>query len=235
MSALVSAAKLIGSPGSLGFLALCGAAGVIVALTGPRGRRIGRAWLLAVAAAYLLAALPIVSFALLDRLPQYAPLWQPGGVETGDMVVVLSGDNPRGRARETRRVLDRISPRCVLVSGSPWFARMVASEGVSRNRLRVDDTASTTREQVEKLPLWAEQCGALRVVLIASRLSMPRLSALVGASSIRVVLAPSPLDESPPDSGMRLAVPSLRALRLTKDALYEHMALAYYRHRRWIR
>jgi len=36
------------------------------------------------------------------------------------------------------------------------------------------------------------------------------------------------------DSGFRSFVPLYSAPRLTRDALYEHLALAYYRHRRWI-
>ena len=80
-----------------------------------------------------------------------------------------------------------------------------------------------------------EKCGAQRVVLIASSLSMPRVGALAATTGVPVVLAPSPLDEPPVSGGFRLGIPSYRALRLTRDALYEHLALAYYRRSRWIR
>jgi len=235
MSALISVAKAIGSPGSIGFLILCGAIGVFMLSLGPRWRRIGWGWMIFVLIVYAVAALPIVSLGLAARLPPFSPVWQPDQSGKGDIVVVLSGDNPWGRARETRRVLDATTPRCVLVSGSPWFVRMVMAAGVPRDRLTVDNTTSTTREQIGKLGAWAEKCGAERVVLIASSLSMARVGALAATTGVPVVLAPSPLDEPPVSAGFRLGIPSYRALRLTRDALYEHMALAYYRRSRWIR
>lgn len=234
MSELVRVAKQIGGPGSLGFFALCFVVGLLIACIGPRSRRVAKAWLLLVGTTYLVAALPLVSYAISNRLPPHAPVWKPEGSADLDIVVVLSGDNPWGRAREARRVLDATTPRCVLVSGSPWFVRMVVAAGVARDRLVVDDTTSTTRAQIAKLGAWAERCGAQRVVLIASTLSMSRVAALVRNAGVQVVFVPSPLDAAPPDSGIRLAVPSFRALRVTKDAFYEHMALAYYRKRHWI-
>ncbi len=234
MSELIAASKQIGGPGSLGFLALCVAVGLMIGVVGRRGRRVAKVWLLLVFATYLVAALPFVSHVMADRLPPYAPVWKPDGAGDTDVLVVLSGDNALGRARETRRVLDAIKPRCVLVSGAPWFVRMIVEAGVARDELITDDTTTTTREQVAKLPAWAKQCGAQRVVLIASTLSMPRLAALVRGAEIPVVLVPSPLDEPPVTSGIRLALPSYRALRLTREALYEHVALAYYRRSHWI-
>ena len=184
---------------------------------------------------YVIAAIPAVAHAITRQLPPYAPEWAADGNGEGDIVVVLSGDNPKGRARHTRHVLDVITPQCVLVSGGPWFVRMVVQAGVPRDRLVVDDTTFTTREQVAKLPAWSAQCGARRVVLIASALSMPRVAALVRASTIPVVLAASPLDGTPAPSGIRSALPAYAALRLSRDAFYEHMALAYYAERGWIR
>ncbi len=233
MADVIWALKKIG-PGSMGFLALCIAIGLLVFVLGPRGRRMAKVWLLLVVSAYLIAAMPVVSRAIADRLPPYGPVWKPDGSADGDILVVLSGDNALGRARQTRRVLDSIKPRCVLVSGAPWFVRMIVDAGVARDRLTMDNTTATTREQTAKLSFWAEQCGAQRVVLIASTLSMPRVAALVPAAGIPVVLAPSAVDEMPATAGIRLAIPSYRALRVTRDAFYEHVALVYYRHRQLI-
>ena len=234
MSELIAAAKHIGAPGSLGFLTLCVAVGLLIAVLGPRGRRLAKGWLLLVFVAYVIGALPFVSHAIAGQLPTYAPVWQPDGSGELDILVVLSGDNALGRAREARRVLDSFNPRCILVSGDRWFVRMIVATGVARDRVIMDNTTTTTREQIAKLRFWAKQCGAQRVVLIASTLSMPRVAALVRGADVPVMLAPSPLDEAPAKSGVRAILPSYRALRVTRDAFYEHVALAYYRHLRWI-
>ena len=235
MSELISALKRIGTPGSLGFLAMCVAVGVIISMMGARGRRLAKAWMLLVCVTYLVAAMPLVSYTVVNRLPPSAVTWQPDGSGDKDIVVVLSGDNALARARETRRILETLNPRCVLVSGGRWFVRMIVEAGVARDRVIIDDSTTTTREQIAKLRVWAERCGAERVVLIASTLSMPRIAALVRTAAVPVVLAPSPLDEPPAASGFRVVLPSLRALRVTRDAFYEHMAFAYYRQRDWIR
>lgn len=235
MSQLISISKQVGGPGSIGFLVLCFSIGLLIACIGPRSRRVAKAWLLLVLTSYLIAALPVVSYAIADRLQPIAPAWKPEGSGDTDILVVLSGDNALGRARETRRVLDAIRPRCVLISGGgAWFVRMVVDAGVARNRLVVDNTAATTREQIAKLAAWAQQCGARRAVVIASALSMPRVAALANRAGVRVVLAPSAVDEEPAAAGIRLCVPSYLALRVSRDAFYEHVALAYYRRRGWI-
>ena len=235
---MISVAKLIGTPGSWGFLVLCCAAGGGIACIGPRSRRFAKWWLLAVSTVYMVGALPVTGEALTKRLPPYEQTWTPGEPNEShesDILVVLSGDNPQGRAQEARRIFYSVAPRCVLVSGEPWFVHEVVAAGVARERVVVDDTATTTREQVEKLSAWAEQCGARRVVLIASTVSMPRIAALVTTAGVPVVLAPSAIDDAPASLGVRRAIPSFQALRVSRDALYEHLALVYYRQRKWIR
>ena len=234
MSGIISFAKWIGPPGSLGFFLVSCSLGLAMAWVGPRGRRIAKVWFAVVFGAYLAGALPWVARSAADRLPPYEPVWAGARAGDADILVVLSGDNPRERAREARRIVDATAPRCVLVSGGRWFVRMVVASGVARDRLVVDDTTSTTREQIVKLSAWAEACGAERVILVASRISMPRIAALVRTAGVPVVLAPSALDAEPANAGLRTLVPSLSALRLTKLALYEHLALEYYRQNDWI-
>src|SRR5262245_11568509 len=96
----ISLLQTIGGPGSLGFLATCAAIGLVVGLIGPRARRIGRAWLLALYVSYLVLGLPIVA----NRIAG------PPGIRstpidlTGDngssVLVVLDGDNAIGRVQE---------------------------------------------------------------------------------------------------------------------------------------
>jgi uncharacterized SAM-binding protein YcdF (DUF218 family) len=235
MSALISLAKAIGGPGSGGFFLVCSAAAGAMLFIGPRSRRAAKALLAVVIIFYGISALPPISLATAAPLAEYAPSWHADGQGSADVLVVLSGDNPRGRARETRRILDIVTPKCVVIAGSPWFVRFVVRAGVPTDRFSVDNSTSTTREQVSKLRLWAEQCGAQRIVLVASAVSMRRVDALARTTGLTVVLAPAPLDEDPPTSGWRARLPSLAALRLTRDAIYEHAALAYYHRRGWIR
>src|SRR5829696_917126 len=110
---LIEVVKQIGGPGSIRFLVLCGAAGILMACIGSRGRRAARVWAVLVLTVHLVAGLPVVSSALEAALPGYQPVFQPGDVGDSDILVVLSGDNAQGRALETKRVLDANKPRCV--------------------------------------------------------------------------------------------------------------------------
>ncbi len=55
-------------PGSTGFLILSLVVWLIVRFLWPRSRRLGRAWMVAVALTYLVLSLPCVANALGDRL-----------------------------------------------------------------------------------------------------------------------------------------------------------------------
>jgi hypothetical protein len=106
--------------------------------------------------------------------------------------------------------------------------------GVTQDRLTVDDSASTTREQVGTIAIWAAQCGARRFIVIASTLSMPRIAAPVHSSATPTVLAESPLDAAPASwkSPLRCRVfgPCVpAATRYTG-----HFAFAYYPRFKWI-
>ena len=70
--------------------------------------------------------------------------------------------------------------------------------------------------------------------MVASELQMPRVAALVRAQRLTVLLAPSPIDSEPPKAGWTSFVPRYSGLRLTRDALYERAALAYYSRQGWI-
>jgi uncharacterized SAM-binding protein YcdF (DUF218 family) len=234
MSEFIWGLKQIGGPGSLGFLVVSSMVGGLLVLSGGKLRRVGKIFLLLLAVSYIVAALPLTANALVARLPSYEPLWRGAGPGDGHLLVVLSGDNAVERARETRRVLDSMTPRCVVVSGDPWFVQLVVEAGVPRDRFTVDGAAETTREQIAQLDGWAQRCGVRRIVLVASTVSMPRIAALVRAASVPVSLAPSTTDTVAAQSGFWSLVPSYGALRISRDALYEHLALAYYRQRQWI-
>jgi hypothetical protein len=63
---------------------------------------------------------------------------------------------------------------------------------------------------------------------------MPRVAALAQTAGLELDLLASPVDQEPPTEGVWRLVPTYLALRVSRDAIYEHAALAYYRWRGWI-
>jgi len=51
---------------------------------------------------------------------------------------------------------------------------------------------------------------------------------------MNVVVVPSPVDAEPTNSGAKRWLPSLAGLRLSRDGLYERIAVAYYRRNGWM-
>jgi hypothetical protein len=56
---------------------------------------------------------------------------------------------------------------------------------------------------------------------------------LTQRARLRAGIAASAIDDEPPVSGPGLWAPTYIALRVSRDALYEHAALVYYRWRGW--
>jgi hypothetical protein len=54
------------------------------------------------------------------------------------------------------------------------------------------------------------------------------------AMGLDIQTVPSPIDDEPPRTGIKRVVPSYIGLRVSRDALYEHMAIAYYTRKGWI-
>lgn len=232
---MLSLLKAVGGPGSFGFLAVCTAFGLVLARASHRTRRVSRIWLLSLYLGYVALGLPIVANHIVASLTNYEPICDFGSLGETDVLVVLDGDNPLGRVRETYRVFRATSPRWVLVSGPEWLNAQLRRMGIPSDRLIADFNAATTLEQVQRLPHHLDGRHATRVVIVASRLQMPRVAALTRATGFPATPAPSSVDDELPTSGFQLIVPTATALRVSRDAIYEHFALAYYRRRGWIR
>lgn len=225
--------KAVGPPGSLTFLALGVALGFICIRVWPRNRRLGRSWLAVLFGLYVLMGLPLVANAVADRLTQFRPHTDLSGIARMDSVIVLDGDNRRGRVRETREFYAAAAPEVVMVSGEDWLRAALVEAGIPPQQIVHETGSANTRDQVVEISQFiASRPGQTAVV--ASRLQMPRLSALLQVAAIPVVLIASPVDIEPPTRGPRLLVPTYSALRLTRDALYEHAAIRYYQWRGWI-
>jgi uncharacterized SAM-binding protein YcdF (DUF218 family) len=224
--------KLVGGPGSIGFLIATTGIALFVARVWPRRRRLGHALVALLIALYVVMSLPVVSQVIVSWLPPVRAEQVPGG--SIDTLVVLDGDNRRGRLREGLRVWKEVGPRELVVSGSAWLPEHFVEEGVPGQRLLQDVSASNTREQIVWLAGLIAKHPSHRIALIASTLQMPRVDGLVRWHGLNVALVPSPIDAEPPASGWLRWVPSYAALRISRDALYEVVALEYYERRGWI-
>jgi hypothetical protein len=196
-----------------------------------RTRRLAVLWLLAVGCLYVLAGLPVVANHIGDRLP---PIAASPPAEPIAVLIVFDGDNRRGRLAEALRILREDAPRMVWVLGEEWFLDEFAAEGYRGARVGQDATPANTREQVDWVQRLTAADPGVRPAIIVSRLQAPRVASLAAASKLDVRLIASPIDDEPPRSGWRRWVPSYIAFRTTRDALYEHAALAWYAWNGWI-
>ena len=226
---LVWLLKTIGAPGSLSFLLACGLAALTVVFVWPRSRTLARAWLLGVVSGYLVLSLPVVARSIAEGLPPAESAAAP----LVDTLVVLDGDNWRARAQQAGVVFSRAAPRAVWFLGDEGEVPALLDAGIPKARLTLDSGASTTREQMTRLGELLRTRGLGRTAILASHLQMPRVAALARAMRLDVALIASPVDAGP-EAGTWRFVPSFSALFVSRDAIYEHAALVYYRRRGWI-
>jgi uncharacterized SAM-binding protein YcdF (DUF218 family) len=229
-----AALKFLGGPGSIGFLAAACVVALFLSYVWPRRPPLGRYVLLAVFTLYIVLGLPVVSDAIASRLPGLAPVGAHPVPVSLHTLIILDGDNPRGRLQEGVRIWKASSPQDLVVSGQRWLVDELLAAGIPRDRLRQDSSASNTREQMDWVARLAVERPSRVMALVASRLQMPRVYALARARGLTVRLIASPVDSEPAIAGPRAWVPSYAALRVSRDALYELAALEYYRYRGWI-
>jgi hypothetical protein len=146
----------------------------------------------------------------------------------------MDGDNRRGRTLAGIQVNAEASPREIWVLGDGTLIEELSAAGVPRNRIFHNAFLETTRDQIASLAALMARRPGWKVAVIVSRLQAPRMARLLDASHLRVTLIESPVDVEPPTNGAGAFMPTYYALRLSRDALYEHAALWYYRWRGWI-
>jgi uncharacterized SAM-binding protein YcdF (DUF218 family) len=226
--------KLIGPPGSLGFVVFTLLVALVVAYVWPRSRRLARGWLAAVFVGHVVLAFPFVANAIANRLPVFHSA-DAGAIGRLDTLVVFDGDNRRGRVQEAAALYGRFKPPTVWILGADWMIEPLVEAGVPAGVIKQDDRTGTTRGQIDRVEEMIHQRADSGVAVVASRLQMPRIEALVKAAGLPVLLFASPVDSEPPTRGARLLLPTYTALRVSRDALYELVALAYYDRQGWIR
>jgi len=232
---LLSIVKPIDAPGSIPFLFLALAAGLVLRFGWRRTRAIGFAWLVGVVVLYLILAMPLVANGIASSLPGAALTATPN-IGPLDTLVVFDGDNRRGRVHAAAELFGHLHPQAIWVLGreADWLRNELPNAGVPSGVIRMDQATGTTREQVAWVERYVGREPRLHLAIVVSRLQVPRVWGLLARGGIAVPLVGGPIDDEPPVGGARLLVPTYIALRVSRDALYEHVALAYYRHRGWI-
>jgi uncharacterized SAM-binding protein YcdF (DUF218 family) len=235
MSALLEIAKTIGGPGSVGFLLLAYLLIGAASWYQPARRRAGYAALL-LCTMYIVMATPVVAAHVGAALPRVSASNQPDGSPL-DLLITLGGDNVDGRITETARVYSAAAPRAVLVLGPDWFVERLRRAGIPRASICQIGDPANTRSQMQAVSDTVARNPTGRIGVVASRLQMPRVAALAAAEGIlgsHFVLIAAPVDREPTTTGLGRYLPSYAALCVTRDALYEVAALAYYRWRGYV-
>jgi hypothetical protein len=235
IDALFSILKPIDAPGSIPFLLLAGAAGLLIMFVWPRNRRLGRYWFATLALLYVILALPLTARAISPTVPP--SLADPRGISPGqlDALVIFDGDNRRGRVTVSRDLFQSAHPPVVWVLGleADWIRDELPRVGVPPNVIQADFGTGTTRAQLEWVRNRREHIAETRMAIVASRLQLRRVAGMAKAMGLNVRLVSAPVDHEPATYGWRLYVPSYFALRVSRDGLYERAAMRYYQWRGW--
>jgi uncharacterized SAM-binding protein YcdF (DUF218 family) len=117
--------------------------------------------------------------------------------------------------------------------GDDWVIDTLVQSGIPRDRFRTESSQRTTREQVNRTATLVSSSAAQTVVVV-SRLQAPRVAALFRKAGVNAAIAASSIDDEPPTSGIGQWIPRYVGLRASRDAIYELVALRYYRYKGWI-
>jgi hypothetical protein len=233
---LLSIVKVTDGPGSIDFLLLCIAIGLILLFVWPRRRRPAAIWTAGVLTVYAILALPLTARAIAAGLPRADVRGLAPGTRI-DTLVIFDGDNRRGRIHSAARVYAESRPDSVWVLGieAKWYEPELLQVGIPGPALHFDVQTLNTRDQVAWIGRQATSKPDRRMAIIASRLQTPRIAGMLSHAGLSgVPLVEAPIDAEPPVAGGALVLPSYVALRVSRDAIYEHLALAYYRHNGWV-
>ena len=226
---MITALKVVGAPGSIGFLALCCGVGLFLTHVWPRRPVLGGTWLFAVLCAYVVLGTPVVAQDIADTLSGYRPVPELARLAPPDVIVAFGGDNVRGRARETLRAFAAWPSARIVLFGDDWLLEQLLDGGIPAGQITHDPRPPNTLEQMVAVRDYVRTHPHEATAVVASRLQMPRIAALADAMRFPVMLLPSPADVEPPRAGPGRWLPRYTALRISRDAIYEHAALVYYR------
>lgn len=233
---MLSVVKAIDGTGSTQLLMVAVVPAIVMAFVWPRNRAWARRWLIGAGALLLMLTLPIVANALASPLEQRDVRYRqtPGAL---DALIIFDGDNRRGRLRAAKDLFDASAPHDVWVLGiqPEWFIDELPPAGIPADRTRYDITTDTTRAQVDWLARYRRDRPDAAVAVVVSRLQAARVAGLAAAMGLSdVAIVSAEVNREPAAHGAWQIVPSGVAWRVSRDALYEHAALAYYARNGWI-
>jgi uncharacterized SAM-binding protein YcdF (DUF218 family) len=257
LSAIAEAVKQYLLPGSLLLLLIAFTLGIVWWYLKERHRKLIRAGLTAVIAAYWLLATPAVAGGLETILVgPYQPLQDEeavgaivllgGGAQSyrfdGRQLVELSGASAL-RALEAARLYGQLHPDLVIASGGPGrdptmpesepLAQALAALGVPSYRILAESQSSDTHEQAVQLAPILAQHGVTRFVLVTSPTHIRRAMMAFRAVGLDPIASVAPDRSQTAQAGPAL-LPSHEALQDSVVAMREVLGLAYYWLRGWI-
>jgi uncharacterized SAM-binding protein YcdF (DUF218 family) len=250
-------------PGSIAFLILAMAVGVLLLYGGERLERVGRVWLTIFAVMYWALSTWVVADPLAAGLVRsYRPIASAADAKGATIVVVLSvgstayiangqevpelGKDTAFNMLEASRVYRLIGEPWVLASGGavdPATSRTPDSEmmrdslvklGVPADRILLESKSSTTREQAMFAAEILRKRDAKTFVLVTAPEHMDRAVGTFEALGFAVVPSVSPFKAPEKKSLVERLGPSRGALLQSEWAVYEYMARAYYWMRGWL-
>lgn len=225
--------KALGPPGSIRFLLIGFAIGAaIVWRLTTRRRTFAAIWFALLGGGYAAMSLPIVAAALTASLPPVA-VASPAQIRSVRTLFLLDGDNRVGRLATARDLVVQNKPDLVFLVGRQSTAAHLIFTGEPRERIVTDVESGNTQAQLKYVERQLQKPVPGPSGLIASALQMPRISGLLARDGVQILLIPSPVDAPVHADGLRRFLPSLDALAISREAIYEHAALIYFSFRGW--
>jgi uncharacterized SAM-binding protein YcdF (DUF218 family) len=250
-------------PGSISFLILALAFGVMLLYSGDRLRRLGRLWLTVLALVYWALSTGMVSDALSAGLVSgYRGLASAADAKGATAIVVLSvgstaysiegrevldlGKHTAFNVIEAARVFRLLKKPWIVASGGPGDPRQphtpdsevmrdsLAKLGVPADRILLESKSTNTREQAAFTADLLRKRAVTTIILVTAPEHMHRAVGTFEAMGLSVI--PSAFAFKPPATGSlwtRLR-PSQGALVQSNWATYEYLARAYYWVQGWL-
>lgn len=257
LQALVSSFR----PGTMLFL-IAGLCFGVLLLYGPdRLRRLGRFWLVLLAAFYVGGSTRTGADLVLAPLYRHTAFIQDAAAAKGaKAVVTLNGGASTFRARgrdyfgihkdsalralETARVYRLLGDPLVIVQGGfpemkdrpslgAIVSKVLVDLGVPANRIVLEPNSRNTREHVENLKPYLEKHGIERFVLVTSPMHMQRSIAAFRQQGYDFIPSASAAGSELDDLGPGLPF-SQENLDRIAWGVHEYLGLAYYRWNGWL-
>jgi uncharacterized SAM-binding protein YcdF (DUF218 family) len=221
-------------PGSIAFLVLGLVCGLALWCFLPRFRSRISAAPIVLMCCYLVLSLPSTANLLADSLYRHSSVTRPDDARGAQVVLVLQGDHEQLRVAETIRLYQLLHPAWVIVSANAAPIRnALLAAGLPKNQVIWEYQSQTTRQQALEMAGGLRSRHVGRVVLVASPIHMPRALAACERAGIDAIPSVSTRPHSGLPRGFRGLVRRFEALTLSRESLYEHLALRWYSWRGW--